>query len=159
MSAVHDVLQPETSAIYRAVGQEGDERWLCSAQMNRQQAVPTSDAAWIDLATLPRLADVPLRQHVANLQYLRRIRLAAAGAALRTGRHATRTPALAGSAQMRGCAGHGTSSGSRERALRVASLIAECEHRPKKGQLPRRRNSTSRSAIAATSSPSSTCAR
>ena len=65
VSAVHDVLQPETSAIYRAVGQEGDERWLCSAQMNRQQAVPTSDAAWIDLATLPRLADVPLRQHVA----------------------------------------------------------------------------------------------
>ena len=33
--------------------------------MNRQQAVPTSDAAWIDLATLPRLADVPLRQPVA----------------------------------------------------------------------------------------------
>ena len=65
VSAVHDVLQPETSAIYRAVGHEGDERWLCSAQMNRQQAVPTSDAAWIDLATLPRLADVPLRQHVA----------------------------------------------------------------------------------------------
>ena len=65
VSAVHDVLQPETSTIYRAVGQEGDERWLCSAQMNRQQAVPTSDAAWIDLATLPRLADVPLRQHVA----------------------------------------------------------------------------------------------
>ena len=65
VSAVHDVLQPETSAIYRAVGQEGDERWLCSAQMNRRQAVPTSDAAWIDLATLPRLADVPLRQHVA----------------------------------------------------------------------------------------------
>lgn len=59
VSAVHDVLQPETSAIYRAVGHEGDERWLCSAQMNRQQAVPTSDAAWIDLATLPRLADVP----------------------------------------------------------------------------------------------------
>ena len=42
---------------------------------------------------------------IAPLQYLRRIRLAAAGAALRTGRHATRTPALAGSAQMRGCAG------------------------------------------------------
>lgn len=65
VSAVHDVLQPETSAIYRAVGHEGDERWLCSAQMSRQLAVPTSDAAWIDLATLPRLADVPLRQHVA----------------------------------------------------------------------------------------------
>ena len=65
VSAVHDVLQPETSAIYRAVGHEGDERWLCSAQMSRQLAVPTSDAAWIDLATLPRLADVPLRQRVA----------------------------------------------------------------------------------------------
>ena len=64
VSAIHDLFQPETTAIYRAVGHDGNERWLCSAQMNRQQAVPSSDAAWTDLATLPHLADSPLRQQV-----------------------------------------------------------------------------------------------
>ncbi len=64
VSAIHDLFQPETTAIYRAVGHDGNERWLCSAQMNRQQAVPTSDAAWTDLATLPPLADYPMRQQV-----------------------------------------------------------------------------------------------
>jgi diguanylate cyclase (GGDEF)-like protein len=64
VSAINDLLQPETTAIARKVGSEGNERWLCSAQMTSQQAVPTFDASWTDLANLPPLADFPMRQQV-----------------------------------------------------------------------------------------------
>jgi diguanylate cyclase (GGDEF)-like protein len=66
VSAIKDLLQPETTAIYRAVGNEGNERWLCSAQMTNQQAVPTFDASWTALTTLPRLSDFPMRQLVGT---------------------------------------------------------------------------------------------
>jgi diguanylate cyclase (GGDEF)-like protein len=66
VSAINDLLQPETTAIFRSVGDEGNERWLCSAQMTSQQAVPTFDASWTDLATLPRLTDFPMRQQVGT---------------------------------------------------------------------------------------------
>ncbi len=66
VSAINDLLQPETTAIYRVVGNEGNERWLCSAQMNSQQVVPTFDASWTDLKTLPVLADYPIRQQVGK---------------------------------------------------------------------------------------------
>ena len=66
VSAINDLLQPTTTAIYRSVGHEGNERWLCSARMTSQQAVPTFDAAWTELAILPNLADYPMRHLVGN---------------------------------------------------------------------------------------------
>ena len=72
VSAINDLFQPETTAIYRAVGQTGTERWLCSAQMTCHQAVPTFDASWTDLKSLPHLADYPMRQQVGTTRKMAR---------------------------------------------------------------------------------------
>lgn len=73
ISAIHDMLQPQTTAIYRAVGEAGAQRWLKTACMSIHQAVPSADSAWSDLHQLPALADCPLRQQ-AVLSRLRQTR-------------------------------------------------------------------------------------
>src|SRR5450830_297876 len=65
VSAIHDLLQPQTAAIYRVVGEAGNERWLTTAQIKADQRVPTFDSAWSDLLTLPRLTEYPLRQQAS----------------------------------------------------------------------------------------------
>jgi diguanylate cyclase (GGDEF)-like protein len=66
VSAINDLLQPETTAIFRPVGNEGSERWLCSAQMTSQQAAPVFEASWTDVTALPHLAEFPIRQQVGS---------------------------------------------------------------------------------------------
>ena len=65
VSAIHDLLQPQTAAIYRVVGEAGNERWLTTAQIKADQRVPVFDSAWSDLLALPRLAEYPLRQQAS----------------------------------------------------------------------------------------------
>lgn len=72
VTAINDLLQPKTVAIYRAVGETGNERWLTTAQIKAGEPVPTADSAWSDLLTLPRLAEHPLRQQAgADKQVVR----------------------------------------------------------------------------------------
>lgn len=67
--AIHDLLQPQSSAIYRIVGEPGNERWLTSAQLQATQVIPTGDSAWAPLDSLPPLSTQPLRQRaIASLQ-------------------------------------------------------------------------------------------
>ena len=61
--ALRDLVQPDAVAVLRRVGIDGDERWTLRAQIGRHDAAATSDPAWIDMATLPRAADHPLRDH------------------------------------------------------------------------------------------------
>ena len=60
--AIHDLLQPQSSAIYRIVGEPGNERWLTSAKLQGAQVIPTGDSAWARLDALPRVSAHPLRQ-------------------------------------------------------------------------------------------------
>lgn len=66
VSAVHEMLQPLTTAICRVVGDAGDERWRTCAQLLEGQSQPTCDSAWCDLASLPGLSDKPLRQQATR---------------------------------------------------------------------------------------------
>ena len=66
VSAVHDMLQPNSTAICRVVGDAGSERWRTCAQLLQGQSQPTCDSAWADLDSLPTLSDKPLRQQATK---------------------------------------------------------------------------------------------
>ena len=69
VSTIQDLLQPQSVAIYRVVGEPGNERWLTCARLTAGQATPSCDSAWAELDSLPRLAEQPLRvQAVASRQ-------------------------------------------------------------------------------------------
>lgn len=59
--AFKSLLDPSSVAIYRKVGEAGDERWTTRAQLGRNDALARSDAPWIKLSELPRLSDYPGR--------------------------------------------------------------------------------------------------
>jgi diguanylate cyclase (GGDEF)-like protein len=60
---VVDLLQPQSAAICRIVGEVGNERWHINAHLDRGQA-PKCDSAWSKLDSLPTLSQYPLRQQV-----------------------------------------------------------------------------------------------
>ncbi len=68
VGTIRDLLQPETAAIYRCVGEMGDDRWLTCAHLTADQALPSSDSEWAHLDTLPKLADYPMRQRALESQ-------------------------------------------------------------------------------------------
>lgn len=71
VSAINDLLKPQSAAIYRVVGDIDNERWLTTAQMDADQVTPTSDSAWSELDLLPRMSEHPLRQQaVASRQVM-----------------------------------------------------------------------------------------
>ncbi|MDH5538369.1 MAG: GGDEF domain-containing protein [Rhizobacter sp.] len=61
-SALRDLLRPQAVAIYRCVGEAGNERWITRARLNHDDAVAASDPGWVELESLPRLADFPQRR-------------------------------------------------------------------------------------------------
>ncbi len=58
--AMRDLLAPKRVAIYRLVGDQGEERWLNRALLNADSPAATADPAWVDLNDLPRAADRPV---------------------------------------------------------------------------------------------------
>lgn len=71
VSTIHDLLQPQTTTIFRLVGDTGNERWLTCAQLKAGQVTPTSDSAWSRLDLLPPLSEHPLRQQAVALRQVR----------------------------------------------------------------------------------------
>jgi diguanylate cyclase (GGDEF)-like protein len=65
VTAIHDVLQPESAAIFRVVGEADNERWLTSAQINVGIVMPVSEPG---LDALPLLNTAPLREHALASQ-------------------------------------------------------------------------------------------
>ena len=61
VSAFRDLLQPLSVAIYRCVGDPGNQRWLARARLGANDVVATADPAWSDIDSLPRMADHPER--------------------------------------------------------------------------------------------------
>lgn len=61
VGALRDLLSPELTAIYRCVGEIGQERWLTRARLARGDVAATADPVWSDLADLPALEQEPER--------------------------------------------------------------------------------------------------
>jgi len=59
--ALRDLLEPESVAIYRCIGELGEERWLTRAHLRAGDAVATADPLWAKPEALPRGTDHPLR--------------------------------------------------------------------------------------------------
>jgi diguanylate cyclase (GGDEF)-like protein len=57
--AIRDFVTPKRVAIYRLVGDQGEERWLTRASLLADAPAATADPAWVDLDSLPRAADRP----------------------------------------------------------------------------------------------------
>jgi len=58
---LQDLLRPQALAIYRCVGEEGEQRWLTRARLAPGDRTATADPLWAEPATLPLLADQPDR--------------------------------------------------------------------------------------------------
>lgn len=61
VSALRDLLEPRSVAIYRIVGEAGQERWLTRARLEGDQAVASADAFWTEAEHLPALHTQPAR--------------------------------------------------------------------------------------------------
>lgn len=61
VGAFKDLLQPRLTAIYRCVGEEGQQRWLTRAHLLPGDVAATADPLWADPACLPLLASAPDR--------------------------------------------------------------------------------------------------
>ncbi len=59
--ALRDLLCPLEVAIYRSVGEVGDERWLTRARLACGDVAATADAAWTELDQLPAVGEHPQR--------------------------------------------------------------------------------------------------
>ena len=57
--AMRDFLAPKRVAVYRLVGDQGEERWLTRAALLADSPAATADPAWVDLDSLPRAAERP----------------------------------------------------------------------------------------------------
>ncbi|WP_342620471.1 GGDEF domain-containing protein [Rhodoferax sp. GW822-FHT02A01] len=61
-NTISDLLLPLCASICRAVGDQGNERWRISAQIQAGTSGVFSDAAWMPFDQLPLLAKFPMRQ-------------------------------------------------------------------------------------------------
>jgi len=61
VSALRDLLEPVSVAIFRCIGEAGQERWLTRARLNADDAVATADPLWAEPARLPLATDHPKR--------------------------------------------------------------------------------------------------
>ena len=60
-AALKDLLNPEIVAIYRVVGEPGDQHWLTRARLGPGDLAPDADPIWSELQTLPPLQAHPTR--------------------------------------------------------------------------------------------------
>ena len=61
VSALRDLLEPQSVAIFRCVGEPGQERWLTRARLHADDAVASADPLWSEVALLPLIQDHPKR--------------------------------------------------------------------------------------------------
>jgi diguanylate cyclase (GGDEF)-like protein len=81
VGALKDVLRPLCAAIYRSVGDPGDERWLTRARQRAEDPAATADPLWAELDSLPKLGEFALRRECLRLGQLRVQEPAAGGSA------------------------------------------------------------------------------
>lgn len=68
VSALRDLLRPDSLAIYRPVGDVGRQRWLTRARLRAHETTPSADSVWVELDDLPGLACWPHHQRCLEQQ-------------------------------------------------------------------------------------------
>lgn len=70
VGALRDLLRPRplAVAIYRSVGEPGNERWLTRARLAAGDLAASADPSWADIESLPRQGDDPARQDAFHRQ-------------------------------------------------------------------------------------------
>jgi diguanylate cyclase (GGDEF)-like protein len=61
VGALKDLLNPDSLAIHRCVGEAGQQRWITRARLARGDRIASADPVWVEIATLPELAAFPER--------------------------------------------------------------------------------------------------
>lgn len=61
LRTIHDLLGIDSAAIFRVVGEGGNERWLTCAQIQAGEVTPARAGAWPELNSLPMLGAHPQR--------------------------------------------------------------------------------------------------
>ncbi|HEY4083376.1 MAG TPA: GGDEF domain-containing protein [Burkholderiaceae bacterium] len=59
VSALNDLLEPLSVAIYRCLGEPGDQRWLTCASLKAGEEIASSDSLWADPDSLPSREERP----------------------------------------------------------------------------------------------------
>lgn len=62
VSAFRDLLQPQSVAIYRLVGEAPTQHWLTRARLRAGESTPSADSVWTAAADLPALDALPHHQ-------------------------------------------------------------------------------------------------
>lgn len=60
-SAFRALFNPRAVAVYRKVGDAGQERWMTRARLSSRDAAPAADPMWTPLNSLPHLREYPAR--------------------------------------------------------------------------------------------------
>jgi len=74
VSALRDMLEPSSVAIFRCVGDAGQQRWVTRARLAAGDVVASADSLWADPDKLPRAEDHPKRldcMHQRSVMQLR----------------------------------------------------------------------------------------
>ena len=61
VGAIREMILPRALAIYRSIGEPGNERWLTRTRLGPGDSLPAADPVWSVIEALPRLADHPAR--------------------------------------------------------------------------------------------------
>ena len=61
VGALRDLLRPRAVAIYRSVGEAGNERWMTRARLQAGELAARADPSWIDVESLPAHHEHPAR--------------------------------------------------------------------------------------------------
>jgi diguanylate cyclase (GGDEF)-like protein len=70
VGVLRDLLRPRLVAIYRSIGETGNERWLTRARLGALDPAATADPGWVDIDTLPRRAEDPARLEAFDRQVI-----------------------------------------------------------------------------------------
>jgi len=61
VGVLRDMVRPRSVAIYRSVGEAGNERWLTRARLGAGDVAASADPSWVDTDTLPLRSADPAR--------------------------------------------------------------------------------------------------
>ena len=73
VGALRDLLRPRAVAIYRSVGEAGNERWITRALLRADDVVATADPNWVDMESLPLRTEDPPRLEAFSRQAMVRV--------------------------------------------------------------------------------------
>jgi diguanylate cyclase (GGDEF)-like protein len=74
VAGLKEMLGPQSVGLYRPVGDPQDLRWQTCARLGAEDLVASADPPWLELSSLPRLADYPDRCRALEGQAVQLVR-------------------------------------------------------------------------------------